>query len=77
MDALTAFGLLAVSIMLVCYMLEQRSTWWTLAFAGGCAMGSAYGFMQGAWPFGLVELVWAGVALHKWWRLRRSGARPG
>ena len=77
MDALTAFGLCAVTIMLVCYMLEARSPWWTLAFAGGCLMGSAYGFLQGAWPFGLVELIWAGVAVVKWWRLRRAGRSAG
>jgi len=75
-DTLTAFGLFAVTVMLVCYMLEERSHWWTLAFAAGCAMGSAYGFLQGAWPFGIVELVWAGVAFAKWARLRARGRRP-
>jgi hypothetical protein len=72
MDALTAFGLFAVSAMLICYAMESRSPWWTLAFAGACALGSVYGFAQGAWPFGLVEAVWAAVALRKWWALRRS-----
>ena len=72
MDSLTAFGLFAVTLMLVTYALEERSAWFTLAFAGACALGSVYGFLQGAWPFGLVEAVWAGVALRKWWR-RRAG----
>jgi hypothetical protein len=54
--------------MLICYALESRSPWWTLAFAGSCGLGSAYGFLQGAWPFGLVEAVWAVVAARKWWR---------
>lgn len=66
MSALTAFGLFAVTAMLVCYALEARSRWWTLGFAGACALGSIYGFLQGAWPFGLVEAVWALVALRKW-----------
>lgn len=70
MDALSAFGLLAVSLMLVTYALEARSPWFTLAFAAACAMGSTYGFLQGAWPFGLVEAVWAGVAVGKWWGRR-------
>jgi len=70
MDALTAFGLFAVSAMLLCYGLESRSPWWTLGFAGACALGSTYGFLQGAWPFGLVEAVWALVALRKWRQLR-------
>jgi hypothetical protein len=74
MDALTVFGLFAVSAMLLCYAMEARSPWWTLAFAGACVLGSAYGFLQGAWPFGLVEAVWAAVAVRKWWRLRRSAA---
>lgn len=66
MDALTLFGLFAVSAMLVCYALEDRSRWFTLAFAFACGLGSLYGFLQGAWPFGLVEAIWAGVALRKW-----------
>ncbi len=66
MDALTAFGLFAVTAMLVCYALEARSHWFGLGFAGACALGSAYGFLQGAWPFGGVEAIWAVVALHRW-----------
>ncbi len=68
MDTLTAFGLFAVTAMLVCYALEARSHWFGLGFAGACALGSAYGFMQGAWPFGGVEAIWAVVALHRWRR---------
>ena len=71
MDAVTLFGLFAVTFMLLCYMMEARSHWWTLAFAVGCLMGSAYGFLQGAWPFGLVELAWFAVALHKWINMRK------
>ncbi len=70
MSLLTAFGLFAVSAMLLCYALEARSPWWTLAFAASCLLGSTYGFLQGAWPFGLVEGVWAIVAARKWWGLR-------
>ena len=66
MDALTLFGLFAVAAMLVCYALESRSPWFILAFAGACAMGSAYGFLQGAWPFGVVEAIWTLVALNRW-----------
>lgn len=54
--------------MLLFYALEERSRWFTLAFAGACALGSLYGFLQGAWPFGLVEAIWAGVAVLKWYR---------
>jgi hypothetical protein len=66
MDALTAFGLFAVTAMLVSYALEDRSHWYILAFAGACGFGSIYGFLQGAWPFGLVEAIWAGVAIWRW-----------
>ena len=72
MDALTAFGLFAVTAMLVTYALEERSPAFTLAFALACALGSAYGFLQGAWPFGVVEAVWALVALAKWRRRVRK-----
>src|SRR5271163_4864923 len=63
---LTIFGLFAVTAMLVCYALEARSRWFILAFAGACALGSVYGFLQGAWPFGLVEAVWSVVAIRRW-----------
>jgi hypothetical protein len=71
MSALSLFGLVAVSLMLVCYPLEERSHWFVLCFALACALGSIYGFLQGAWPFGLVEAVWAVVALRRW-RVRRA-----
>jgi hypothetical protein len=71
MDTLSLFGLFAVTAMLVAYALEEHSNWYILAFAGACALGSIYGFLQGAWPFGLVEAVWAGVALRRWIFRRR------
>jgi hypothetical protein len=66
MDMLTILGLFAVTAMLVFYALEDQSPWYIVAFAGACALGSVYGFLQGAWPFGLVEAIWAGVALWRW-----------
>ena len=72
MSSLTWFGLLAVTAMLFFYALENRSRWFILAFAGACALGSAYGFLQGAWPFGLVEAIWAAVAVHRWRRVSKS-----
>ena len=66
MDGLTIFGLLAVTAMLVFYAMEDRSHWFILAFSGACAMGSAYGFLQGAWPFGIIEGIWTIVALRRW-----------
>jgi hypothetical protein len=66
MDGLSLFGLGAVSAMLIFYALEDRSPWFILAFAGACAFGSLYGFLQGAWPFGVVEAIWAGVAVRHW-----------
>jgi 4-amino-4-deoxy-L-arabinose transferase-like glycosyltransferase len=67
MNVLTVFGLIAVTLMLLFYALEKRSRWYTLAFAAACALGSAYGFLQGAWPFGIVEAVWSLVAVRRWW----------
>lgn len=67
-NILTSFGLLAVTAMLVTYAFEGRSRWFTLAFAGACVLGSIYGFLQGAWPFGAVEAIWAGVAVYRWSR---------
>ena len=72
MDWLTLFGLGAVTAMLLLYALEDRSPWFILAFAAACALGSIYGFLQGAWPFGLVEAVWTLIALGRF-RSRMSG----
>ena len=66
MDYLTTFGLFSVSAMLVFYALEERSPWFVLAFAGACVLASTYGFLQGAWPFGVVESIWAVVAVQRW-----------
>jgi len=66
MDPLTGFGLFAVTAMLVCYALERKSPWFILGFAAACALGSVYGFLQGAWPFGVIEAIWSLVALWQW-----------
>jgi hypothetical protein len=68
-NRVTVFGLVAVSLMLVFYWLENRRPIFVLAFSGACLMGAAYGFLQGAWPFGLVESVWAFVAFRRWWMM--------
>ena len=69
---LNAFGLLAVTLTLLFYALEDRSPVFVLAFAGGCLASAAYGFLQGAWPFGLIEIAWTTVALRRWLDRRRS-----
>lgn len=67
MNPLTAFGLFAVTCMVLCYAFEKRSPWFVLGFALSCVLGSIYGFLQGAWPFGLVEAVWSVIAARRWW----------
>lgn len=68
MDPLTAFGVFAVTAMMVLYAFEDRSPHFVLAFAGACLLASVYGFLQGAWPFGVVEAIWALVAVKRWHR---------
>ena len=72
-------GLIPILFMLLCYLMEERSPWWTLGFAFGCLLSSAYGFLQGAWPFGAVELLWTAIAIRRWWvglRKVRANAEP-
>jgi len=66
MDAPSLFGLFAVTAMLVCYALDDRRPLFVLLFAVSCTLGSASGFLQRAWPFGLVEAIWARVTLRRW-----------
>jgi hypothetical protein len=74
MNSVTIFGLFAVTAMLLCYAFEKHSAWFVFAFAISCALASAYGFLQGAWPFGVVEAIWSVVALRRWWLARRARA---
>jgi len=68
---LTAYGAAAVTFMMAMYALEHRHPNFVLGFACGCALSSLYGFLSGAWPFGVVEVVWAVIALRRWARAAR------
>jgi hypothetical protein len=72
--AITVFGVIALTFMMVMYALERRHLSFVLAFAVGCLLSSAYGFMSGAWPFGVMELVWTGVAARRY--LEGRARRP-
>jgi len=76
LDRLTLFGLFAVSAMMLCYTFERRSPWFILGFAASCALGSIYGFLQGAWPFGLVEGVWSVIAFSRWLKTKKETHEP-
>ena len=67
---LTAFGAAAVTFMMLMYALESRSSAFILAFAFGCLLSSVYGFLAGTWPFGVVEAIWAVIALRRWQQVR-------
>ena len=66
MNRLEAFGLVSVTLMVVFYALEDRNPRFILAFAVSCVLASIYGFVQGAWPFGLVEAIWSLLAVRRW-----------
>lgn len=68
MSALTLFGAVAVTVMMLCYALEARAPGYTLAFACACLAASAYAWLAGTWPFGVVELIWAAVAARRYLR---------
>jgi hypothetical protein len=70
---LTIFGVTALTFMMAMYALEGRHRRFVLAFAAGCALSSAYGFLSGAWPFGAVEGIWTLVAARRW---LTAGNRP-
>jgi hypothetical protein len=76
MSTLSLFELFAVTGMLFFYAVKDRNPWYVLAFAGACALGSLYGFLQGAWPFGLIEAMFAGVAVYPWRQRMNDAKRP-
>lgn len=74
MDLLTALGVVSTGAAILFYHLEPRHSGWVLAFAAASLSSSIYAFLQGAWPFGVAELFWVGVASHRYWFLIRGGA---
>jgi hypothetical protein len=72
---ITAYGVLALTFMMTMYALESRGRRFVLAFALGCALSSAYGFLSGAWPFGVVEALWAVIAVQRYRNRSVSAAR--
>jgi hypothetical protein len=68
LDGLTLFGAAAVTLMMLAYALEAQAAWWVLVFALACAASSAYGWLAGVWPFGVVEALWAVIALRRWYQ---------
>ena len=70
---LTYAGAAAVGFMMLCYALERRGATFTLLFAFGCFASSAYGWLAGTWPFGVVEFIWGCIALRKWRSMLRAG----
>ncbi len=63
---LTIFGASVLTFMMLMYALESRHRGFILAFALGCALSSVYGFLSGAWPFGVVEAIWSLIALRRY-----------
>jgi hypothetical protein len=72
---LTLYGACAVTFMMLMYALESRGPGFILAFAVGCVLSSAYGFLSGTWPFGVVELIWSGIAMSRYLSVRSSSPR--
>jgi hypothetical protein len=69
---LTAFGVAALSFMMLMYALERRHRRFIVAFACGCLLSSAYGFLAGTWPFGVVEAIWSLIAVGRYRALSRE-----
>lgn len=75
--AITIYGVCAVSFMMAMYALERRGRRFVLGFAVGCLLSSGYGFASGAWPFGVVELIWSGIAVRRYRSSPLTSDRPG
>ena len=71
---LTVYGVAVLTFMMLMYALESRGSLFVLAFALGCVLSSSYGFLAGTWPFGVVEAIWAVIALERWRRRTRPAS---
>jgi hypothetical protein len=70
MDWVTVYGVAALSFMMLMYWLEYRGPLFVLGFAAGCGLSSLYGFLSGASPFGVLEVVWFVIAFRRYVRVR-------
>ena len=69
------FGAVALGTMVFTYAMERRSHWFVLVFVAASVAASAYALMIEAWPFAVLEAIWAGIAAWRWWRLAMSGGK--
>lgn len=73
---LTAYGVTALTFMMLMYTLEGRHRYFIAAFAAGCALSSSYGFLSGSWPFGVIEAIWCGIAIRRFVASDDGGRQP-
>jgi hypothetical protein len=72
MDILTLFGVISVTLMVAFYALEKKSHLYILGFSIACVLAAVYGYLAGAWPFSIAEIIWSGVALRRWHLVRQA-----
>ena len=69
---LTVFGSLAVGIMFLSYWRERSSKWMVLVFAGASAATSVYSGLVEAYPITVIEALWSGAALQRFYKRTRA-----
>ena len=72
MSSIEIFGALSVSLMMLFYALEKRASVFVLLFSAACLASSGYAVAIQAWPFAVVEFLWAGIAFHRWKTTKRN-----
>jgi hypothetical protein len=65
MDGTMVFGVLSAGMCAACYFQRHKGPVAMLTFAVSLAATGVYGFMEGAWPLGLLETAWAMDAARK------------
>lgn len=69
---LTIFGFIGGSLMVMCYWLEPRHRRYTFLMGVLCVLMAVYAYLQGSYPFILVEGAWAYVAFTRWRQLEKA-----
>jgi len=69
------YGSAVLVIMMVFYIYENRNPLFTLLFGIMCIGSSAYGFLAGTWPFGVIEIIWAAFSFRKFHLIRKKEKR--
>jgi hypothetical protein len=60
-------GFITAFFTLLCFIERRSHAWVRFALGVFLLLDAAFGIAAGAWPVGILQIVWAGYAFTRWW----------